>query len=1439
MSNRRSITEQAGRSGALSPRGVSRGRPADPLRRRLTGTEPSPVLRRTLAGTTALTAAAVVSVLLASEPVLALPTGGTVTEGQAEIIYGPDSVTIRQGSDRVVIEWQGFDVAAHESVNFIQPHALAAALNRVLGGGPSQILGTVAGNGQVFISNPAGVVFGPQANVDVASIVATSVGIMNDRFMAGGELAFDVAGDPTAVVENHGSIRASGLAALVGPAARNSGAIVADVAIIGGGEGFALDYYGDGLVNFAITDPTTVRPVDADGTPVEALAANTGTIMADGGQVILTADAAAGVVDTLINLDGVVMARSIENRNGQIALVGGNEGTVMLAGTIDATGDDAGEVGGTVHVLGETVQLADGAEIDVSGQAGGGTALIGGSERGGPLAPGGHIAYAAPEAGRSGTRITVDRTATFETAGYIPTADIAYIDAGATVNADAVDVGDGGTVVVWADQETTFEGTISAQGGVNGGNGGFVETSGGNLSLGGRVDLATRLAGTSGTWLIDPTDIVVDATFIAGILPTLEQGADIVISTAGAGTDPGDISFIDPFTVDFANDPSVDTEATLTAIADSAIIQSAAITAENGVLNLDFTAATGITVDAGITTNGGDVSFRADQIAVNAAIDAGAGMLNFDAPTVDLDADLVALGGITGTATDVNVLGSAGGAEIEDAIDVAAVGATVDVAAGTYDGFTIDKADLTVSGVGETTVVQTVGTAVTIAANGAVVQDMALVGSGAFGDVGVLLNGSLSPQLTGVRIQNVDIRNMEDGIRSIGDIGDGDDASIDVAILGNSVTDRAVFEDFLDSAVDLADANRGGAVYLVQNLLIQDGADADTLATGGDALRFVGPDAVTVQGVLMTHRAGDDAIDFINSLINANILIGGDSPGEGNTLLGSDSGIHTEALIATRFTVEGNALIDGQGDAIDFDANIGNGSTIRVVGNTDILGGNDGIDFDDQILSGSTILVDGNDNIIGDNGIDVGSNDADAIIGGTFTVSNNGRIEGRVEDGIRFVNRVTAGSEVEISGNGVIVGGNDGIDTNAVVGSVFGIFRNGTIQGRTQSGVEFEGPLTQNAVVSISENTNILGATTGLELRGTIEDSVRVLIDNNGAATVSGNAYDGTALVDLADFAITGGIRGGTQDSILIGRIQDSAWVTISRNMISGGANGIGFADIASTRVTEVHNNVILDNGADGVRFRGSISGPTSVFQNFIARNGGSGIHVAEDADIGTGNLLVQVNFLPGSGFAHGNGGLAINHEGTGTADVEANWWGTTSATEVASVLRGVDLPLVVLETGDDANVPPIDFGPTLFSPFAFQNDQVATLTEPPPPPPPPPPPSVAPAPAAPAPEIPVDPESLLDEIRGPSSQLDRPGGAQFFTNELGEPFQATVFSDEFALGELAVAEGVQLAAGGVGPINLGDLQPAAGPGSAEAQAEDTCVAAYLGDFWSTTAACQ
>ena len=167
------------------------------------------------------------------------------------------------------------------------------------------------------------------------------------------------------LVANHGTIRVrdGGFAALVAPWVENSGEIHATLGRVelAAGEAFTLDFYGDGLIEF-----------DTGSSAVGRHLSHSGEIVADGGAVALTLQETANVLESVINLDGVIQANRIENIGGKIVLRGGADTHVEVSGELLAMGDDQGETGGRIEVLGGTVELASSAVIDASGEAGGG-----------------------------------------------------------------------------------------------------------------------------------------------------------------------------------------------------------------------------------------------------------------------------------------------------------------------------------------------------------------------------------------------------------------------------------------------------------------------------------------------------------------------------------------------------------------------------------------------------------------------------------------------------------------------------------------------------------------------------------------------------------------------------------------------------------------------------------------------------------------------------------------------------------------------------------------------------------------------------------------------------------------------------------------------------------------------------------------------------------
>jgi len=294
------------------------------------------------------------------------PQGGVVKQGDATISVGGSQTTIDQRSGKAIIDWQKFGLDAHESAVFNQPGSNAIALNRVTGGDPSNILGAIRANGQVWLVNRNGVMFGKSATVDVHGLVATTADIPNASFMAD-DFNFSLpATDPAAAVVNEGTISFGerGLTALVGSNARNAGTIVGRLGsvVIAGAPTFtiALDPQDGGLIQFAATSKVTSTLTG------EPLVENSGVIQNDGGLVRLTASAADGVVDEAINMSGLIEAHGLALQDGRVELVNDTAGRVVVQGRVDAGAGEAGGREGSVVMRGEDLSLTEGAAIQGS-----------------------------------------------------------------------------------------------------------------------------------------------------------------------------------------------------------------------------------------------------------------------------------------------------------------------------------------------------------------------------------------------------------------------------------------------------------------------------------------------------------------------------------------------------------------------------------------------------------------------------------------------------------------------------------------------------------------------------------------------------------------------------------------------------------------------------------------------------------------------------------------------------------------------------------------------------------------------------------------------------------------------------------------------------------------------------------------------------------------
>jgi filamentous hemagglutinin family protein len=413
-----------------------------------------------------------------------LPTGGVIVQGAGKVSTTGNAMVIDQSTNRMVADWQSFSIGAGNSVRFNQPSSSSVALNRVVGGDPSQIFGSLSANGHVYLQNPNGVLFAPGARIDVGSFVATTLNTDVGEFMAG---RLRLAGSSGAAVVNDGQITTTqgGHVVLAAAQVANHGSISTPggtTALVAAGA-VNVDPTGSGLLTISV-------PVAAVG----ASLAHRGTITADGGAVQLVAAAEDAARRTVMQVDGVVRARSIEQRDGQILLSGGASGIVEVGGTLDASGG-AGRHGGTVKVLGDRIGLLGSATIDASGGSGGGTVLVGGN---------------------------------FQGRGPEQNAQVVVVGPQATIDVSARDQGDGGRSIVWSDRQTSFQGHVAARGGAYGGDGGFAEVSGKeHLDFAGTSDLLAP-AGHRGTLLLDPSTLIIGA--VADINGDVTQGDDLVAS---------------------------------------------------------------------------------------------------------------------------------------------------------------------------------------------------------------------------------------------------------------------------------------------------------------------------------------------------------------------------------------------------------------------------------------------------------------------------------------------------------------------------------------------------------------------------------------------------------------------------------------------------------------------------------------------------------------------------------------------------------------------------------------------------------------------------------------------------------------------------------------------------------------------------------------------
>ncbi|MDT8303304.1 MAG: filamentous hemagglutinin N-terminal domain-containing protein, partial [Sedimentisphaerales bacterium] len=558
--------------------------------------------------------------------VLAGPEGAQVINGQVSFQQSGYNTTI-VASDKSIINYSSFDIARPEIVQFIQPGSSASVLNRILSANPTNINGTLLANGRVFFVNPAGVYIGAGARVNVSQLVASGLNITNSDFING---QYNFAGGNGSVV-NSGDISAQEVY-LIGKQVTNSGTISCPdgYVVMASGDRVFLGEPGTDVVleMDAPSGPEPAEPIEGSGI------LNEGTVDTAGGTIVL---AAGDIYSQAISNTGSLSASVETGDAGQITItaIGGE---ITNTGTIEASGSKGGKVvmeGARVGQFG-TVH-ADGKDLD-----------------------GGNINLTA--------------------------SDVVALSSDSLNTANADTNGNGGEVIVYSPDTALFrEGArIEVKGGIESGDGGFIEISGQqHVEVDGIAD-RTALNGDSGLLLIDPANISItdsepdydDNAWVGDdFAPTTPAGSpsQIDIDTLETHLGTGDTTITTAWSGPPGQDPGEDGNITFNAgrDVDYGGTNSFTVNAEGSIIFM---------TDSGINFTGNS------DITLNVG----------SSGSVDLSANISTGGSLSGNATTVNVQST--DAQIQDAIDLAATNAIINVSAGTYPVKYIEDLTITTDG---------------------------------------------------------------------------------------------------------------------------------------------------------------------------------------------------------------------------------------------------------------------------------------------------------------------------------------------------------------------------------------------------------------------------------------------------------------------------------------------------------------------------------------------------------------------------------------------------------------------------------------------------------------------------------------------------------------------------------------------------------------------
>jgi filamentous hemagglutinin family protein len=1172
--------------------------------------------------------------LLAGHPALANPQGGVVVGGQATITTSaPNTVTVDQSTKIVIVDWNSFDIGKGETTRFNQPNASSTAVNRIGGNDPSVILGNLSANGQVILINGNGLLFGPGAKINVGSLIATTHDASNADLMSG-KANFDGPGSSTASITNNGRINASsGIVGLIAPAVTNNGIIQARLGSVtlGAASKFTLDFTGDGLISFPVDAEVLSRALDASGKPVKALVVNRGRI--EGSTVLLTARAAKDIVENVISMGGLVRATAAHQSGGSIVLDGG-DGGVSVSGTLNASNAAPGAVGGTVKVLGNSVTLTSSAKLAASGDAGGGTILVGGNAHG-----------AGPE--RNATTTTVA--------------------AGAKLKADAITSGNGGTVVIWSDKTTSFAGAISARGGADGGNGGFVETSGKQKLTVAHGATVNTLApkGKAGDWLLDPA--VITITLPEGVGDTLAQGSSTTDTTSSIT--------IDPSTIDAASSNVI-------LAASTSIAVNMAISMANSGVGILFEGAgstptagpsSGTTLTANITTlNGGVTIDGPTTLGSDVTISAGTSTVTFNGAVNGAhilsigNSGGVTFGGVVGGTTSLARLTTGTGTTtIDGNITTTGVitingpttlGSDVTISAGTgavtFNGAVNGAHNLIISNSGGVTFDSTVGANTALSSLATGTGTTTFDGNVTTANGNVTVNGgtTLGANVTiTAGTGAVDFAKTVNGAHTL-TINNSGGVTFG-GVVGGSTGLTGLTTGTGTTTIDGNITTTNGAITIKGPTIIGNNTTGFTLSTGTGAVDFKG----TVDGassgtsfLLTTTNTGGTTFE---SMVGATTPLTRLTTGAGTaTLDGNVTTTNGNVTIGGALTLGSNVTISAGTGVVDFTKTV-NGAYNLIINNSGgvtfggVVGGSTGLTG--LTTSAGTTTIDGN--ITTTNGaVTIGGattlGGAVAISAGTGAVTFTGAVEGA--RALVITNSGGVAFDSTVGANTALASLTTGTGTTTLDGNV----------STTNGAIKILGAATLGGDITISAGT---GAVT---FTGAVEGAHNLTITNSGAVTFDSTLGANTALAGLTTGTGTTTFDGNVTTTN--GNITVNGATTLGGVVtISAGTGAVDFAGAVSSAAALIISN------SGGVTF-----GATTLGGDATINAGTGAVNFAGTVD-GAYNLIINNSAGVTFGGAIGTvTGLASLTTGTGTTTLDGNVGGSGAIIFNGPVTLGADV---------------------------------------------------------------------------------------------------------------------------------------------------------------------